>query len=79
MMLAMAPIPALARALLVLGVAPSLASAHPGHGSATLPSSVAHYLLEPEHLLPGAILLGLLVGLVAVRRIRREARSARRR
>ncbi len=27
---------------------PSLALAHPGHGS-TPPSSVAHYLVEPEH------------------------------
>ncbi len=79
MMPAMKAIPSLARALLAVALAPSLATAHPGHGSGASPSSLAHHMIEPEHLLPGVILLGLLVGLVVVRRIRREPRSARRR
>jgi hypothetical protein len=77
MMAAMFATRFLARAALAAAFAPSIAAAHAGHGS-TPAASVAHYLLEVEHLVPGAILLVILAGAAVLRRSRR-ARSVRRR
>ena len=60
-------------ALIIAGLMVSTAAmAHPGHGQST---GLAHYLIEPFHVLGGAALaLAVVVGMRALRR--RHARAA---
>jgi hypothetical protein len=59
---------------LLLGMAPSLVLAHPGHGE-TDPGSIAHFAFEPLHAVPVALLLIAVVAssLVLWRRMRAQA------
>lgn len=52
---------------------PTVAAAHPGHGS-TEPATALHYLAEPLHLL-GLLAVLAAVGLVVLRRRRARDRS----
>lgn len=60
--------------LAILLLLPSIAFAHPGHGT-TAPTSWSHYLTEPVHVVPLALAI-VAVAIVALC-VRHEARRRR--